>query len=103
MRINLQPYVNQKLELEAVVVEFGRKKDNVDTICLKNIYHKSKREKLSDHVWMTFGKRFKELELRKGDKISFQATVKTYRKGNETKFYDYQLCNPSKIQRINSH
>jgi hypothetical protein len=55
-------------------------------------------ELVTDHLWFTMNKQFERLDLQPGDKISFDARVKTYSKGRRGEFgYDYKLSNPTKI------
>jgi hypothetical protein len=53
---------------------------------------------ITDHVWLNRGKRFDEGgRLRPGDRLRFDARVRTYRKGNRI---DYQLSYPTHIMRL---
>ena len=67
------------------------------TILLKNVVNTNTKEEVTDHLWFTVGKRLKELNLKSGDVISFNARVSLYRKGYRKESRDYKLNNMSKI------
>lgn len=81
-------------------ISFGYKKI---TLLLVNI--KDERGNLlTDHLWFTVGKQLKNLDLKEGDKVSFDARVKSYIKGYRGRredadlppvTKDYMLSNPN--------
>lgn len=60
---------------------------------------------IADHVWLNYTKGFQQLgEIRRGEKIQFDARVKLYVKGYVNKYcdnrdFDYALGYPTKISR----
>ena len=67
------------------------------TILLKDVIRIDTNEIVTDHLWFTVRKRFKELNLRAGDVISFSGRVSSYKKGYYHNIVDYHLKYPSKI------
>ena len=94
----------------AEVVRFGKKNGwtgPVDTILVKNVRHGD--ETVCDHLWFTCGKRFKDLNLKEGDHISFNARVSSYIKGyrgfredvyDHPVSKDWRLSFPSSIRKV---
>lgn len=65
---------------------------------------------VTDHVWFIQGKQARELKLRKGERVQFEATVAPYMKRNPEfeygdedsgayKVRDYRLIYPAKMRR----
>ena len=83
-------------------------KDMEKTVLLQNIRDVRTGRVVADHVWLTQRKRFREIgELKSGDCVEFQATVRCYVKGyvNEwrdidERTIDYQLSNPYGVKRV---
>lgn len=64
---------------------------------------------VADHLWFTMGKQFAQLKLQTGDKVKFNARIKSYRKGykgyREDVFgkpiqVDYKLSHPTKMEKL---
>lgn len=64
---------------------------------------------VADHLWFAMGKQFTQLKLQTGDKVKFDARIKSYRKGykgyREDVFgkpvtVDYKLSHPTKIKKL---
>ena len=80
------------------------------TIILKGLMKDG--ELLCDHMWFSCGKTFERLDLKAGDKISFDARVTKYIKGYEGRYaeakreswrqVDYRLERPTKARKIES-
>jgi hypothetical protein len=81
------------------------------TLLFLNIIHKDSGRKVADHIWIKSGKRFDDMgELKKGDKIQFDARVDEYVKGyigrkaeengEAWTQRDWRLSFPTKIIRI---
>ena len=78
------------------------------TVLLKDV-RDANGKLMAGHLWFNLTKRFKELNMKPGDVISFHARVKCYVKGyhgwNEQKRfmnpprYDYKLSHPTKVKR----
>lgn len=68
------------------------------TILLKNVVNVDTGEVVTDHLWFTVGKTLKNLKLKEGDEITFNARVGTYRKGYIDKTTDYKLNYMTKIE-----
>ena len=67
------------------------------TIVLNNVIDMETNEEVTDHLWFTAGKQIKELNLKAGDIISFNARVGIYKKGYKHKEKDYKLNRMTKI------
>lgn len=68
------------------------------TILLKNVVNINTGDVITDHLWFTVGKTLKNLKLKEGDEIRFNARVGTYRKGYKYKKTDYKLNYMTKIE-----
>ena len=68
------------------------------TILLKDVVNVTTNEIVTDHLWFTVGKTLKELDLKEGDEITFNARVGSYKKGYIYKTTDYKLNYMSKIE-----
>ena len=68
------------------------------TILLKDVVNVATNEIVTDHLWFTVGKTLKELDLKEGDEITFNARVGSYKKGYIYKTTDYKLNYMSKIE-----
>ena len=62
---------------------------------------------MTDHIWFCVGKRLASLDLKEGDKVSFEARVGSYEKGYvnyreyiDERETDYKLNNPTKIVKL---
>lgn len=79
----------------------------VETIMLKNIKTPDGKM-LTDHLWFTFTKGFKDVNLQEGDIVQFDARVAEYERGyfgRREEVYvpwsiDYKLSFPTKIKVI---
>lgn len=60
----------------------------IKTVLLVDVKNQ-RGEEVCDHIWFTSGKQFESLELRPGDKICFDARVKSYIKGYRGRREDY--------------
>ena len=72
------------------------------TILLKDLYllADDNEELVTDHLWKTVHKQLKNLDLKEGDVITFNARVSTYKKGYRNKTIDYTLNYMTKIEVI---
>lgn len=89
---------------------FGHKRDygrDKPTVLLKDI-RDERGELVDDHMWFNLTKGFKRLVLQEGDRVAFDARVKSYQKGykgrREDVFkpleWDYKLSYPTKVRRV---
>ncbi len=111
MRDELKGIENVRQEFIGTFERFGIKRDygrDKKTVLLKDI-ETTGGDRICDHLWFNFTKGFASLpSLENGDRISFEARVKEYKKGysgyRDDVFkpieYDYKLSHPSKIKRI---
>lgn len=117
MRKNLKTIGNKERHRYcAEVAKFGWKSgwnEAEPTILLKDIKLYKSDEVIVDHLWFSLGKQFRDLNLKEGDIISFDARVSKYVKGymgDELYFLnktgrlpapistDYKLERPTKIK-----
>lgn len=111
MRAELKKYVGLRFKVFAEVEKFGQKPSfrgpPKTTVLLTNI----KDEKgviLTDHLWLTVGKRIERCNLSPGDLVEFEGRVTEYVKGYQGSRWDvyapiktdYRLANPTKIKKI---
>ena len=109
MRHGLQLIDGVRTRFRSTFKRFGKKsgykKRWVLTILLVDVKIAGDENVLCDHVWMTAGKQFKDLDLHSGDIIEFNARVGAYRKGYsmddlERPFrIDYRLERPTKMEK----
>lgn len=101
MRNKLEKYMGKKIRIQAIFKRFGTKKNwngyPEKTICLGDIRKAENKEKLTDHLWFTCGKKFDRLNLQEGDVVEFFGTISVYSKGYHHDSYDYKITYPSKI------
>ena len=106
MRKNLQELNTDKRHtFTATVKRFGTKSDPwgqpIGTVCLGDVRILGARQRMTDHVWFTYGKQMKGAgDLAVGDRIRFDARVKLYTKGHwKDRKADYKLAYPTKVRR----
>lgn len=110
MRETLGALDGQRLVVRATVRQFSRRIGwafvRVPTILLVDITT-TDGAPLCDHVWLDLGKRMWGLQLKRGERIEFAATVAPYRRGmlrrpGEPLVFsvDYSLSYPTKVRRI---
>lgn len=69
---------------------------------LKLVKENDKKEFLSDHLWLNYGKNFLKLgKLKNGDIIRFNARVSDYYKGYFKEEKDFKLSFPTNVKLIN--
>ncbi|MGE5411002.1 MAG: hypothetical protein ACM3MI_08580, partial [Clostridiales bacterium] len=64
-----------------------------ETVLLKNVQDSSGKV-LTDHLWFNLTTGFEKLNLKEGDRIQFDARVKSYTKGYKGRLA--KILNPSK-------
>lgn len=67
------------------------------TFVMKDVTLVNTGEIVTDHLWVTVGKTLSELNLKAGDKISFDARVGSYKKGHFNR-KDFKLNRMTKIE-----
>ena len=113
MRKNLADMYNVRSRFLGTFERFGKKTaykgPDIVTFVLSNVkivrdlpdYNLEKGDQVTDHLWFTYGKRFKKIKnLTPGDLIEFDARVRIYTKGYKKDHFDYNLKYPSKVKRI---
>jgi len=114
MREELAKLDGKRRRFEAVFVKFGSKagyKHPETTILLEDVKDVVSGKVVTDHLWFTMGKQFKELDLKKGHIIRFNARVTEYEKGyrgrrDEDDYdynpvqIDYRLSFPTKFIKV---
>lgn len=78
-RLELKPAEGQRHAFHATIGRKGRSHGKV-TLLLKDVAFADGRF-ATDHVWFRVGKTWEALDLRVGDRITFEARVKPYTKG----------------------
>lgn len=101
MRKELAKIAGVRQRFTATFVRYGSKKSfkgaPIKTLLFENVSDKYGKE-FCDHIWFTINKQFKNLNLEGGDKISFDARVKSYTKGYRgRKEYDEEAYDPKPI------
>ena len=113
MRKNLKKLNGERFNVTATFERFGSRNSYMGTektILLKDLMKDD--ELLCDHMWFSCGKTFERLDLKEGDKISFDARVTKYIKGYKGRYaeekgeswqqVDYRLERPTKARKIES-
>jgi hypothetical protein len=77
------------------------------TVLLTKVVDVDKKEVVTDHAWFSFTKGFENLKLEEGMIISFEARIKSYKKGYVNKRFgfnqqktDYRLSHPTRIEIV---
>ena len=94
MRTELKNINGVRKRFIATFVRFGTKPAYkgaaIKTLLFENVRDKDGKV-YTDHLWFTTGVQFEKLELQNGDKICFDARVKSYIKGYRGNREDYDL------------
>lgn len=94
MRTELKNISGSRKRFIATFVRFGSKKGfkgrSIKTLLFGNVLDKGLKQ-VCDHIWFTTGKQFEALDLQEGDKVCFDARVKTYTKGYRGRREEYDL------------
>lgn len=114
IRTNLKRINNMRKRFKGIIDSFGTKngwKYPLPTILLTNITDLSTNQIVTDHLWFNLTKGFKDLNLKEGDIVMFDARVKPYYRGykgyrEEVQWehpieQDYKLSHPTKISKGN--
>ena len=111
MRVKLKEKNHERGTFTGIFQRFGIKNSfgyTKQTILLTNIQD-TDGILVADHLWFTMGKQFAQLRLQTGDKVKFNARIKSYRKGykgyrddvfGKPVTVDYKLSHPSKLERL---
>jgi hypothetical protein len=110
MRKELRKNNEKRLLFTGIVGCFGTKKNwhgfPEKTILFKDVKYES-GDLATDHIWFTVGKTIASLELKEGDRISFEARIGRYMKGYvnyreciDESIPDYKLNRPTKFKKI---
>jgi len=103
MRENLQKINGKRLRFKATVGRYGKKAayrgSSLDTLCFVDVKFANGKN-ATDHIWFTAGKRIKELNLKEGEEVYFDARVTPYLKGYKKDEIDFRLSNISKIVKL---
>ena len=104
VRKKLAERYDKRFKVKAMVDRYGEKPrykgGRERTILLRDVRDFETEELLTDHLWLTVGKRIEECKLIPNDRISFDARVRCYMKGYKKDQYDYKLSYPSKFEII---
>jgi hypothetical protein len=99
-RYELGRKVQERGTYTGTVQNVSRKKAGQHHLCLLNITDENGKI-VADHIWFILGKRFQSAGwLRTGDRMQFDARVKTYQKGWAGSQTDYRLSNPTNVRLI---
>lgn len=114
MRDSLKVMDGNRQTFYGEFVRLGTKrgyKGTEETVLLRSIYD-SFGKFITDHLWFNFTKGFEKLNLKEGDKVQFDARVKSYTKGYKGKFArilnpdkagekkDFKLSHPTRIIKL---
>ena len=104
MRKELQKIEDYRGTFTATFEKWGVKKSttgNLSTTLLFVDVKDSTGKPVTNHLWFSFTKGFKDLGgLSVGDIVQFDARVKEYHKGFKGRTIDYKLSMPTKIRKI---
>ncbi|HEX2869362.1 MAG TPA: hypothetical protein VHO03_20125 [Ignavibacteriales bacterium] len=116
MRDRLRAIDGERQTFIAEFVRFGVKqgyKGKEETVLLKKI-HDSSGNFITDHLWFNLTAGFEKLNLKEGERIQFDARVRSYTKGykgrlakilNPSKSIekkDFKLSHPTRILKLTS-
>ena len=103
MRDSLAPLLGKRITVQARVRQFGKKSgwNQPETTILLVDVKTLQGDRLTDHIWMTVGKRFERQGICEVQEIQFEATVMRYWKGyqGDGRFQelDYKLAYPANV------
>lgn len=111
MRSKLASSEGERKKFKARFVRLGKKINyngySEDTILLSNVTDVETNTVVTDHLWFSFTKAFEKIKLEEGVIISFEARVKSYKKGYVNKAIgvnnkknDFKLSHPTRIKTI---
>jgi hypothetical protein len=76
-----------------------------ETVLLKHVKEADTQKEVTDHIWLSLTKAIEKLPLKEGLTLTFEARVKSYRKGYQNnklginnKKTDYKLSYPTKFE-----
>ena len=109
MRSTLATLDGERKRFTATFVRIGKKTNykgySEDTILLQHVTDLATQEVVTDHLWFTYTKAFEDAGIREGDRIAFDARIKSYKKGYVNKSMnlrkrqtDYKLSHPTRIE-----
>jgi hypothetical protein len=109
-RTELAPNLNQRHTYQGRVERFGTKPayrgPPQTTVLLVEVCDAAGRQ-VTDHLWLTVGKRLAALQLQPGDLVQFDARVTTYtkgykgrREGGKPLSRDYRLSYPTNLRKV---
>lgn len=110
MREKLSKLEGERTSFTATFERFGEKPGYkgriLKTILMLDVKKKGEDDILTDHLWFNYTKLFSEVNLTKGDVVSFDGRCKEYIKGyrgNRSNVYcsireDYKISYPSKVK-----
>jgi hypothetical protein len=100
MRNRLERLNGLRKQFTGTFVRYGSKagwRGVIETTILLTDIRDSNGNLITDHLWFNSTNLFNQIQLTKGDKISFEARVKTYLKGY--KGYREEICQERPIER----
>ena len=108
MRKALQKIDAERGKFTAIFDCYGSKRafrGRTDTTLLFREVRDGEGKLVADHLWFTTSKEFEKHAFVRGDRISFEARVKEYRKGyqglprrmNKPSGTDYKLSHPTRV------
>ena len=113
MRKELGASENERESFTATFIRFGTKHQHKGTTGTTLLFQQIKNSKgilVADHVWFTMTNAFEQCRLQPGDRIAFDARVRSYSKGykglpkeiRKPAQYDFKLSHPTKIKILAS-
>jgi len=107
MREELGEIDGERQSFTGTIGRYGGKGGGKYTILMLDVRHLDGRL-ATDHVWFNLTKGFKDLRLYPGERVRFDARVKTYTKGYKGRRKnidrpvsdDYKLSHPTRISRV---
>jgi hypothetical protein len=108
MRKLLAAEKGERKNFVGIFSRFGKKANfhgfSDQTVLLINVSDKETGSLITDHIWFNYTKGFEKLELQPGARVSFEARIKSYKKGYVSRRYqidnsrlDYKLSHPTKL------
>jgi hypothetical protein len=112
MRTKLASQDGERKKFKARFVRLGKKTNykgySEDTILLSQVTDMETNTLVTDHLWFSYTKGFEKINLKEGLMITFEARVKSYKKGYVNRAIgmhrqqkDYKLSHPTRIEILN--
>ncbi len=101
MREKLAHREGKRTRFGASVEQFGQKPGwkgrSEQTMLLRDVRELQSGERVADHLWFTYTKRWQDADVSPGNKVEFDARVKAYECGYQGRRWKARVNNPPRV------